>query len=115
VTQMLCASGAEVAARANKLAGMLENLGLLEAKLSVEKDTVPVGGGSLPSLELESWVVAIRGTPSGASAAQIARRLREAPFPVVCRVREDTVCLDLRTLADDELPHVVKAVEFAVR
>jgi L-seryl-tRNA(Ser) seleniumtransferase len=115
VTQMLCASGAEVAARANKLAGMLESLGLLEAKLSVEKDTVPVGGGSLPSLELESWVVAIRGTPSGASAAQIARRLREAPFPVVCRVREDTVCLDLRTLADDELPHVVKAVEFAVR
>ena len=115
VTKMLCASGEDVAARAHKLAGMLESLGLSEATLSVEKDTVPVGGGSLPSLELESWVVAIRGTPSGASAAQIARRLREAPIPVLCRVRDDTVCLDLRTLADDELPHVVTAVEFAVR
>ncbi len=43
------------------------------------------------------------------------KRLGEAPIPVVCRVREDTVCLDLRTLADEELPHVVTAVEFAVR
>jgi L-seryl-tRNA(Ser) seleniumtransferase len=115
VTKMLCASGEDVAARAHKLAGMLESLGLSEATLSVEKDTVPVGGGSLPSLELESWVVAIRGTPSGASASQIARKLREAPIPVLCRVRDDTVCLDLRTLADDELPHVVTAVAFAVR
>ncbi|MDE0908928.1 MAG: L-seryl-tRNA(Sec) selenium transferase [Myxococcota bacterium] len=115
VTKMLCASGEDVAARAHKLRGMLESLGLSEATLSVEKDTVPVGGGSLPSLELESWVVAIRGTPSGASAAQIARKLREAPLPVLCRVRDDTVCLDLRTLADEELPHVVTAVEFAVR
>ncbi|MGY8803986.1 MAG: L-seryl-tRNA(Sec) selenium transferase, partial [bacterium] len=115
VTKMLCASGEDVATRAHKLRGMLESLGLSEATLSVEKDTVPVGGGSLPSLELESWVVAIRGTPSGASAAQIARKLREAPLPVLCRVRDDTVCLDLRTLADEELPHVVTAVEFAVR
>ncbi|MBC8341150.1 MAG: L-seryl-tRNA(Sec) selenium transferase, partial [Proteobacteria bacterium] len=115
VTKMLCASGEDVATRAHKLRGMLESLGLSEATLSVEKDTVPVGGGSLPSLELESWVVAIRGTPSGASAAQIARKLREAPLPVLCRVRDDTVCLDLRTLADEELPLVVTAVEFAVR
>ena len=111
VVEMLCAPGEVVAARAHRLLSMLEPHATDALTITVEKDRVPVGGGSLPSVELESWVVAIRGS----STDRIARRMREAPLPVLCRVRDGAVCLDLRTLADEELPSVAAAVEFAVR
>jgi seryl-tRNA(Sec) selenium transferase len=39
----------------------------------------------------------------GTGAAELEERLRRAPTPVVARVVEDRVVVDLRAVADDEL------------
>lgn len=70
-----------------------------------------VGGGSLPGLRLAGPVVVVRGP----GLAVLADRLRSAPVPVVGRLFDDALRLDVRTLADEELPLVVEAFVHAFR
>ncbi|HEX2059063.1 MAG TPA: hypothetical protein VHI71_11935, partial [Actinomycetota bacterium] len=55
-----------------------------------------VGGGSLPGAALRSWGVAV--THSELGPQEVAGRLRRRPVPVVARVDDDRVLLDLRTV-----------------
>ncbi len=63
-----------------------------------------VGGGSLPQETLPSW--GLRVVPStegsGAAAASLARRLRSSSPPVVARIEQDSVVLDLRTVRSED-------------
>ncbi|MEW5932467.1 MAG: L-seryl-tRNA(Sec) selenium transferase [Bacillota bacterium] len=65
------------------------------------------GGGSLPGVELPGYAVAVR-SPRGAS--RLAAALRGAAVPVLGRVQGEQVLLDVRTLADAELPGVADQV-----
>jgi L-seryl-tRNA(Ser) seleniumtransferase len=67
-----------------------------------------VGGGALPLAEPETWAVTVRHPSLGAEA--LAARLSAAPVPLVVRIAEDQVVLDLRTLEDGDLPEVVAAL-----
>jgi L-seryl-tRNA(Ser) seleniumtransferase len=69
-----------------------------------------VGGGSLPEHRLSGWAVVIEGPKISALAAG----LREAPDPVLARVHDDALWLDVRTLRDEEFPAVVRALSFAL-
>lgn len=115
VLEMLLDDAANLEARARRLHEKLVPLEENGFALSVEADCVPVGGGSLPGLELETWVVAVRSTAGGRSIDGVARALREAPTPVLGRVRDGALCIDLRTLREDDLALVIAALEFALR
>jgi L-seryl-tRNA(Ser) seleniumtransferase len=64
-----------------------------------------VGGGALPLAEPETWAVTVRHPDR--SADLLAAQLSAGPLPLVARIFEDAVVLDVRTLEDDELPAVV--------
>ena len=90
-------------------------------RIDVQPDRSAVGGGSLPGFALDTWVVALRGRQS---AAQTAARLRspggsggksDGRVPVLARVRDDTVLLDVRTLLDTDLADVEAAVALSIR
>jgi L-seryl-tRNA(Ser) seleniumtransferase len=83
--------------------------GDLEGAHVVKVESV-VGGGSLPGLSLPSWGVRIKVPDPSA----YAHRLRVGKPSVFCRVAEDHVVLDARTLTDDEVPHVARAVHYAL-
>ena len=54
------------------------------------------------------------GLPLGDPAEQsLATALRRQPLPVVARVRDGDLWFDLRTIANDELPALVTAIETA--
>ena len=66
-----------------------------------------VGGGALPTSTLPSWGIAL----AGRSAEAFDRGLRAAPVPVVGRVIDDQLVLDVRTLArDEDLEHAQAAI-----
>jgi L-seryl-tRNA(Ser) seleniumtransferase len=71
-----------------------------------------VGGGALPLCEPWSWAVAVAArAPGGPSAEALDARLRAGEPPVVARIAEDRLLLDVRTMGDGDLPVVARAFE----
>lgn len=70
-----------------------------------------VGAGALPGVELDSWAVAL----GGASAPRLEQRLRHGDPPVIARLDQGRVLLDLRTVPPaqdaDLLDLVLEALE----
>jgi L-seryl-tRNA(Ser) seleniumtransferase len=84
--------------------------------IGVEADRSPVGGGSLPGFALDTRVVAIRSASGRAGGVEeLAARLRCAPTPVVARVRDDALLLDLRSLSDDDTRPIEEAIRSGLR
>jgi L-seryl-tRNA(Ser) seleniumtransferase len=69
-----------------------------------------VGGGSLPEHRLSGWAVVVEGP----KISSLAARLREAPTPVLVRIHDEALWLDVRTLRDDEFSVIRDALSFAL-
>ena len=82
------------------------------AKLTDREESSQVGGGALPLQALPTRVVAIR--PLRTSAASLEERLRKNQPPVIARVKDEEVLLDLRTVAEEEEPILFEAVRLAL-
>ncbi|MBW4961317.1 L-seryl-tRNA(Sec) selenium transferase [Sulfitobacter sp. CW3] len=107
VLKMLSEPLADVQARANALAAQLDGL---VTTLVIPSDAY-VGGGSLPQQGLQSVAVSIAHPDM--TAETLADALRRAPVPVIGRIHQDQVLLDMRTVTDAELPLVVDAIGHA--
>ena len=69
-----------------------------------------VGGGSTPGASLPSYGIRV----TVADPAGFAARLRVGTPSVFCRVEDDAVLLDLRTVAPTEEPHLARALLYAL-
>ena len=107
VWRMLREAPEEVHRRAQRLAESLD--GDLEGA-HVVSCTSSVGGGSLPGHTVPSWGVEIRVPDPPAMAA----RLRTGRPAVFCRTSERGVLLDLRTVREDQLKDLTRAVWYAL-
>ena len=68
-----------------------------------------VGGGSLPGYAVPSFGVEVRAPDPSATSA----RLRSGSPPVFCRVTERGVLFDVRTVSEDEVPDLARAIQYA--
>jgi L-seryl-tRNA(Ser) seleniumtransferase len=107
VLKMVSEPVAQVQARAAALADMLEEL----CVISVAPSAAYVGGGSLPQQDLQSYTVAV--DHAGMTAQVLANALRIAPVPVIGRIHQDQLLLDMRTVTDADLPFIVDAIRQA--
>lgn len=71
-----------------------------------------VGGGAMPGQNLASWAVAVQ--PSNMKISQLEQRLRHAPVPVIGRIANDRLLLDMRTVAEDELDMVLDGLRYVL-
>src|SRR3990170_1250835 len=105
--RMLREPADEIRLRAEELALALD--GELEGAHVVTCGSA-VGGGSLPGHELPSFGVEVRVPEPNAMAA----RLRAGAPSVFCRVTDAGVLFDLRTVGTEELPHLTRAIQYAL-
>ena len=106
VIQMLALSREEVGKRARAL---VEQLTDGELQLAFEDGESAVGGGAGPTCSLPTTLIAI--THPRLSAKEIERVLRSSTPPIISRISEGKVLLDLRTVLADELPELVAALK----
>lgn len=102
--KMLRSSTDELAERARKLLERLRKA-LPGENFYIGSDVTYAGGGSMPGHELETVVVQWR--PAAASAQSMAAALRMAETPVIVRLRDDSICFDLRTVLESDFDEVV--------
>jgi L-seryl-tRNA(Ser) seleniumtransferase len=110
VLRMLSTSAADVRRRAEALAAALRPLPL---EVEVSPGSSAVGGGAAPLAEIETALVAIRHRSLTADA--LSAWLRAGEPPVIARVNEDRLVLDLRTVSPEEEPLLRAALERAAR
>ena len=67
-----------------------------------------MGGGSLPLLDLPTYLMAIEA--EGWSPQKIDAAFRECKTPVLGRIQKGQYLLDLRTLQDADFPALVAAM-----
>jgi L-seryl-tRNA(Ser) seleniumtransferase len=85
---------------------LLKAVPALEVEILHEESSV--GGGSFPGHPIPTVALAVRtGT---LPAAELSRRLRRNEPPVIARIRDDRVLLDLRTFLEGDEETVFKAL-----
>jgi L-seryl-tRNA(Ser) seleniumtransferase len=72
----------------------------------VEPGESIIGGGSTPDIALPTWLVVLQNT----KAASLERRLRQNNPPIIARIENDRVVLDLRTVFPHQEAALVKAI-----
>jgi L-seryl-tRNA(Ser) seleniumtransferase len=97
VARMIAMTRDEIATRASRLAVALRMAGYT---VELKDGVSTIGGGSAPGSELPTVLVAIERP--GLSADALSAQLRSSRVPVVARIEEDRVVLDLRTVLDDD-------------
>jgi L-seryl-tRNA(Ser) seleniumtransferase len=76
----------------------------------VERGSSVAGGGSVPGYAIPSSVLRLPAERPEALAA----RLRVGNPPVFCRVEEDSLLFDLRTVAPEDDPRLERALRYAL-
>jgi L-seryl-tRNA(Ser) seleniumtransferase len=107
VWRMIAATPRAIATRARTLAATLLAAGIPAEVIEVRST---VGGGSLPEETQPSFAVAIGGTP----AMRVAAALRSAEPPVISRIVDERVALDLRSVLPEDDEVLARAVTGAL-
>ncbi|MGH9330195.1 MAG: aminotransferase class V-fold PLP-dependent enzyme, partial [Vicinamibacterales bacterium] len=97
VMRMIALTRDEVAARATALAPPLRAAGFT---VDLVDGFSTIGGGSAPGSKLPTVLIAI--SRPGLSADALEARLRRLDPPVIARIENDTVVLDLRTVLENQ-------------
>ena len=100
---MLAQPHAELRARAERLASLLDGIDAL-----IEPSLAQAGGGSLPGDTFPSQALSI--AVAGLCATALARRLRLSDPAIAGRIAHDRVVLDIFAVADHELPDIARAL-----
>jgi L-seryl-tRNA(Ser) seleniumtransferase len=95
----------EIGKRAESLAAQVRSP---KRKIEVIEGESVIGGGAAPSAVLPTRLLALRC--EGLSADELAARLRASDPPIVARVEEGRVLLDLRTVFGSQDPMIAAAL-----
>ncbi len=108
--RMLAMTRETIEDRARSLAAILASeSGLENLTVSIIAGESAVGGGSGPNIHPPTALVALKHTTHNADELQ--RKLRLFPPPVICRIAEGMVLVDLRTVDPSDEPDVIRALK----
>lgn len=108
VLRMITKSREETAQDASRLIRMLKRQGL-PARIEKKPCESQIGGGSLPLERLPSTAVVIH--PLNISVPELEERMRLLPVPVIPRVANDAIYLDMRTLSQRDFKLIAEQLK----
>jgi L-seryl-tRNA(Ser) seleniumtransferase len=94
--------------KARRLTRMIGKVESHTFALSITDGESKVGGGALPLLVLPTSLVCL--TPGNLSAYTLGEKLRAYDPPIISRIEKDQVLIDVRTVQENELNIVARAI-----
>jgi L-seryl-tRNA(Ser) seleniumtransferase len=110
VLKMLALSSAEIMLRAEKFAQNLsEKLGEnSDLQYEIIKGNSVIGGGSAPAVQPETTLLVLKHATM--TADELEKSLRLSKPPVIARILEDKVLIDLRTVSENEEAELLEVI-----
>jgi L-seryl-tRNA(Ser) seleniumtransferase len=113
---MLLERPEQIKIRAGKVASLLakgaQGVTAESAKIDVVRDVSQSGGGALAGVTFDTYAIAV--SPMKISVNDLERRLRLGSPPVIARIKDDRLVLDIRTIRNEEVGALVRAVKAAL-
>ena len=109
VLTMFALTKTEIGDRAQRLLDQVTSRNGGQLRLELVSGESATGGGASPTAELPTTLIAL--THQDLSAKDIEQRLRRHSPPIIARISEDQVLVDLRTVFPDEEPELLKALQ----
>jgi L-seryl-tRNA(Ser) seleniumtransferase len=97
IWRFMSQSAEEVRARAEVL---VQGIAADDLEISLQEGFSVTGGGSAPQEQFPTWLMSVAS--SKWSPNQIEERLRRHVPPILCRIQDDQVLLDLRTVFPEQ-------------
>jgi len=113
VLQMLSTPFEELKSRAERIIEELGGHKGSSLKLELTEGVSKVGGGTVPLVELPTWLIGVSSVRYSADA--ISQKLRMRSLPVITRIQEERVVIDLRTVLPSEDGELLKALKELVQ
>ncbi len=104
--KMITEQKASIEGRARELYNSLMALGI-SIDIAIKDDFSQVGGGSLPLEQLPTKVLAIKSEKI--SSARLEEGLRRGKVPIITRIQEDQIIMDLRTIKERDYSIICEA------
>lgn len=95
----------DIERRAKKIERLLKRVHSSQFTVKVKQDFSQAGGGSLPLLNLPTFVVIL--SPVWLTVNDLEERLRKGEPPVIARIKDDALIIDPRTVQDGEIKTLV--------
>src|SRR5579885_2126550 len=112
IWRMIAASAETLARRASHWATHLQAHNI-PARL--QRGASTIGGGSLPGETLPTMLLALDAASVSTPLADLAKRLRLHPTPIITRLHHDTLLLDPRTVLDEQDEELVSGLVEEIR
>jgi L-seryl-tRNA(Ser) seleniumtransferase len=106
--QMLGQSAEQIRRRAKRFIRQAQRANGVRARFHLVSGFSVVGGGAAPESKLETVLIAVDDT--GLPAVELEERLRRFDPPIISRIEDDRVVLDLRTVRPDEEKIVLRGI-----
>jgi len=106
--RMICRPHAELRRQAAALARRLKALGLPRLSVATQDGASRVGGGAMPLAAPATRLVEV--AVRGLSPTRLEEALRAGDPPVIARLEDGRLLLDVRTLVDGDMEVIVRAL-----
>lgn len=108
VLEMIFSDIEKIKKRAQKVLKEIRKIESKEVKVDLVQDISTFGGGSLPLKTLPTYVIRLK---SGESEEKIKKFFLNYSPPILIRQKEGFCIIDFRTIRDDEVPIITKAIK----
>ena len=78
----------------------------IKAYIGLQNTVSRVGGGAMPEHGLDSWALSLQPGETGASTFE--KWFRRLGIPLIVRIEDNQILIDLRTILEDDIPILVQ-------
>lgn len=108
VLRMISAEVEEVEERAHRVASVVRAAMAGEILLEITEGASAIGGGAAPDTSLPTKLISVNHPKL--SAQRVEAMLRRSERPVIARIEDDRVVLDMRTVSPADEPELIAAL-----
>ncbi len=107
--RMICRPYESLVRSADELYALVNEIDTKNFSIDLTDGHSKVGGGALPLQKLKTRLLTL--IPAGLSAQRLEKSLRDNDPPIIGRVENDRLILDVRTIQAPEFPTVARAIQ----